>query len=86
MSNEGLKEIQKKFKGCKWVIIKIKYRLENGDMEVQHSPKRRYDPEFILNLLLASYQQLLNAFVASGKLKPPVIQIGQPEERRTYIG
>lgn len=81
-----VKEIQEKMKGVKYVIIKIKYEVATGQMIVQHSPKKRYDPDLILGLLLISYQWLLHAFVKSGKMKPPKIKrAGLPEEERTYI-
>lgn len=84
--NARIEEIKKRMPKVKHVIIKIKYELETGRMEVQHSPKKRYDPDLILGLLLTSYQWLLKAFVETGKMKPPEVKIGIPEKERTYIG
>jgi len=64
-----VKEIQEKMKGVKYIIIKIKYEVATGQMIVQHSPRKRYDAELILSLLLTSYQWLLNAFAKKGQLK-----------------
>ena len=70
--NERIKEIQKKMKGCKRVVIKITYELKTGRMVVQHSPKKRYDPDLVLGMLVTATQWLSADFYKKGILKVPM--------------
>jgi len=79
--NERLKEIQKKMKGVKRIIIKIVYDLEKKEMKVSHSPKKRYDPDLIIGMLTIAQQWLLRAFIDKGELNVPMIK----EKESKYI-
>lgn len=72
--NERLAEIRKKMKGVKRVVVKITYDLKTGEMTVQHSPKKRFDPNLVLGMLVTSMQWLSADWYKNGVLEVPKIE------------
>lgn len=70
--NDRIKEIQKKMKGVKRVVIKVTYEIKTGQMTVQHSPKTRFDPDLVLGMLVMAMQWLSADWYKKGILKVPM--------------
>lgn len=72
------REIYTKMKGIKRVCITVKLDMETKQLKVYFTPKKRFDPQLLLGMLVTAHQWLLTDFVKSGVLK--VIKVMDEEK------
>lgn len=82
--NKRLEELRKNMKGVKRVVIKITYDLQKGQLKVEHSPKKRFDANLVIGMLVIAMQWLSADFYKRGIMKVP--QIIRPKKQKAdYI-
>ena len=79
--NARLEELRKKMPRVKRIVLKVVFDLNTGEMTVQHSPKKKFDPELIIGMLVSSIQWLSADWYKQGLLKVPRII----EKKKEYI-
>lgn len=71
-------EIYAKMKGVKRIRITVELDMQMNQLKVQFKPRKRFDPQLLLGMLVTAHQWLLNDFVKCGKLK--VIKVMDEEK------